>query len=102
MANALNQNPIILTGTQTSYKAAVATSLGTLFTLKIEKFYWEDPITIGDQVVLIDPQSGAEKLRLRCEVAGQSQVVDWTAAAKLFNDFAVVQLDSGKLYIYTR
>jgi hypothetical protein len=69
--------------------------------LRIEKWEWFSPATVGDQVVIIDPQDGAERLRLRCELAGQSQVIDWTSHPKLFSDFAVPQLDSGTLLIYT-
>jgi hypothetical protein len=102
MANLLTRNPIVLTTTQTSYKAAVAATLGTLFTLMIEKVYWEDPITVGDGVLIESPDSGAELLTLRCETAGQSQVIDWTNKPKLWRDFACVQMDSGSLKIYTR
>lgn len=101
MANVLTSNPIIIRGTQSSYKAAVATSLGSPFTLRIEKWYWENPAAAGDQVVITDPQDGSEKLRLRCELANQSQVIDWTSHPKLFSDFAVVEIDSGTLYVYT-
>lgn len=102
MANSLNSNPVILTTTQTSYKAAVVASQGVFVNCIVEKWYWEAPTAVGDQVVIIDPQSGAEKLRLRCELALQSQVVDWTAHPKQFSDFAAIQMDSGRLYIYMR
>lgn len=101
MANRLNTNPIMLTGTQTSYKAAVSATLGTLFTLKVTKIYWYNPTTIGDVALITDPQSGQELLRLRCETANQSQLVDWSAHPKLWRDFAAIQVDSGDLYIYT-
>lgn len=102
MANTLTTNPIILSGVQTSYKAAVASILGTLFTLRVEKIYWFQPATVGDEALIINPQSGQTLLRLRCEVAGQSQVIDWTANPKLWQDFGVNQLDSGSIEIYTR
>lgn len=101
MANSLTTNPISLTTTQTSYKGAVASSLGTLFTLRIQKVYWYDPNAVGDVVLIIDPGSGIELLRLRCETAGQSQVIDWTNSPKLWRDFACDQLDSGTVKIYT-
>jgi len=102
MANLLNQNPIIITGTQTSYKAAVAATLGSLFTLRVEKWYWRTPANVGDICLVIDPANGVERLRLRCEVAGQSILVDWTANPKIMSDFAIVQFDSGELEIHTR
>jgi hypothetical protein len=103
MANLLNQNPIILTGIMaSSYKALVAATLGTLFTLRIEKIYWRSPIVAGDQLLIVDPGSGNTLAHMRCENAQQSQVLDWNANPRLWRDFQVVQLDSGELEIYTR
>lgn len=101
MANLLNQNPIILTGTQTSYKAAVAASLGANWVLRVTKIYWYNPIIAGDVALIIDPASGQNLERLRCEAANQSQIIDWSANPKIWRDFAVVQLDSGILEIHT-
>jgi len=97
MANNLNTNPITLTTTQTSYKGAVSSSQGTLFTLRIKSVYWRNPITIGDVFLLIDPASGREILRGRCETANQSQLFPLNM---LVSDFACDQLDSGSLEIY--
>ncbi len=97
MANSINTNPIILTGVQTSYKAAVALTLGTLFTLRVARVEWFSPATIGDQAVIIDPSSGKEWLRFKCEVALQSQILP---VNELWSDFAVDQLDSGVLKIF--
>ena len=114
MANLLNQNPMILTGsTATSYKSQTAGTLGaapknlntvqgTLLTLVVEKLYWENPATIGDLILIGDPISGLELARLRCEVAGQSQVLDWSANPKIWQDFEINTFGSGTLYIYTR
>jgi hypothetical protein len=98
MANSLTTNPIILTGTQSSYKAAVASSLGTLFVLQVTRVYWFDPTAVGDEFVLIDPSDGHEWLRGRCESAGISQIF---VINKPWSDFACVELDSGSLRIYT-
>lgn len=100
MSNSTNTNPIVYTAAAGSYKAAIAATLGSPSTLLISKIYWFDPTTIGDQVLLTNPQSGQNIIRLRCEVAGQSQVVDWSTRPKLLQDFAIPQLDSGVLYIY--
>lgn len=103
MANNLTANPMKLDSSMAqSYKAATAASLGTLQTLKIEKIYWMDPATAGDQVTIGDPASGETLLNLRCEAAGQSQIVDWTANPKLWRDFEINVFNSGVLYIYTR
>ena len=101
MANILTRNPMLLTGTMsTSYKAAVATSLGTLTTLRVAQLRWFNPTLVDDQVLLTDPQDGSELLRLRCITAGQDIVVDWSARPHLWADFQAVQFDSGRLYIY--
>jgi tRNA A37 threonylcarbamoyladenosine synthetase subunit TsaC/SUA5/YrdC len=102
MSNSLVQNPIVISSAMTSgYKASVASSLGTLSTLRIDKIYWENPGTIGDTATIIDPQNLATMFALRCEVANQSQVIDWSARPKLWRDFQVSQISSGTLYIYT-
>lgn len=105
MANNLFANPMVITGSMaTSYKTqmAVAGKIGTLFTLIVEKIYWENPITPGDQVTIGDPNSGLTLLNLRCENANQSQVLDWTANPRLWQDFEIDTFGSGTLYIYTR
>ena len=103
MANNLVANPIVLTGSMSQgYKAATASALGTLQTLKVEKIYWENPGTIGDTITLGDPISGLTLLALRCEVANQSQLIDWTSNPKLWQDFEINSFPSGTLYIYTR
>src|SRR5271157_483725 len=104
MANSLTTNPIVVTAAMTAgYKAGVAASLGTLLgPVLVEKEYWENPGNVGDTVVITDPQSGRNILTLRCEVAGQSQLVDWTSHPKMLADFQVQTIASSTLYIYTR
>jgi hypothetical protein len=53
-------------------------------------------------VILVDPQTGRTLIALRCEVAGQSQLVDWTAAPVLWRDFQAQTVGSSTVYIYTR
>lgn len=84
------------------YKASVASSLGSPLTLIVEKIYWFNPANIGDLVDIGDPISGLTLLNLRCEVADQSQVIDWTSNPRLWQDFEVGTISSGTLYIYTR
>lgn len=94
---------MVITGSMAQgYKASVAASLGTLFTLKVEKVYWKSPVAQNDQVTIGDPASGLTLLNLNCESAGQSQIVDWTADPKIWRDFEINRFDSGTLYIYTR
>jgi hypothetical protein len=104
-------NPIIITGEMaTSYKAQLAaaapgggvnnTSYGTLTTLKITKVLWHNPGAVGDTVTFGDPISGRTLLVLTCEVAGQSQIIDWTASPVLWSDFEMTQTGSGTGIIY--
>lgn len=85
-----------------SYKSSVASTLGTLFVLRIEKLYWEDAITTGDRVRIIDPQSGNELASFYNVANGSNYVVDYTPNPRLWADFRVSQIDSGTLKIYTR
>jgi hypothetical protein len=106
MPNSLLQNPIIINTVMTQkYKAATATQgptgLGSFTYLLVEKVYWMTPVTLGDTVSITDPDTGNILLQLRCEVAGQSQIVDWSAKPKRWRDFIVGQISSGNLEIYT-
>lgn len=100
MANILTTNPIHISAVQTSYKAAVAASLGTLFTLMVHHFRWIDVGTIGDEVQIIDPQSGQELLHLKASAASSEITGDWSAKPRLWRDFAVIKFDSGQLDIF--
>lgn len=123
MANNILSNPMVITGSMaTSYKTQLAAAVpnagiygiagkgkgvitgayGTLQTLIIEKIYWENPGTIGDSISIGDPLSGAVLLLLHCEVANQSQLIDFTSNPKLWQDFEIDAFPSGTLYIYTR
>ena len=108
MANNYQSNPIVITGSMGSYKAAIALAKGsgglgnTLTTLLVEKIYWENPITVGDSVSIGDPISGNVLLFLRCEVANQTQLIDCTKQPKIWQDFSIDSFVSGTLYIYTR
>lgn len=101
MSNILTVNPIRIDTAQiTGYKVLTLTSLGAFQTLRIEKIYWEDPSSIGDNVTIINPNSGANIVNLRCEVAGQAILVDWTPKPKMVADFQVSEIDSGVLWLY--
>jgi hypothetical protein len=105
MANSLNTNPIrIDTIMATSYKAAVAATLGTLTTLTVKQVRWLDVGAAGDEVLIIDPGSGQELLHLRSTLAaaGTVEVVsDWSGSPRLWRDFQVVQLTNGRVDIFT-
>jgi len=98
MANAVNQNPIIINALlPLGWKNATVTSLGQYFPLRVQRVEWFSPNAVGDQALIIDPATGAEKVRFKCETAGVSQLIPFN---ELWSDFAVVQLDSGVLKIY--
>lgn len=102
MANSLLTNPIILDSLMaTSYKTQVAASIGTLFVLRIEKVYWYAPVTSGDTFVLQDG-NGNILVQGICSGTNISQIFDWTPAPKLWPDFRLTTLTSGKIEIYTR
>lgn len=103
MPNLFSQNPIIITSVMSSsYKSLVAASLGTLFTLRVEKIYWEDAIKAGDRVRIIDPQSGNELSSFYNVAAGSNYVADYTPNPRIWADFMVNQIDSGTLKLYLR
>ena len=101
MSNILVRNPIYVDSAFTSYKASVASVLGVLFTLKVFQIRWVGPATVGDKLEIVDPQSGNQLLLMTCSVAGQDVIADWSAAPKLWVDFGVPIIQSGKAYIQT-
>jgi hypothetical protein len=92
VSNILTRNPIFCDTAFSSYKASVASVLGTLFTLKVFSVRWVGPATVGDQLELVDPQSGNQLLLMNCEVAGQDLVADWSAAPRLWSDFGLAKI----------
>jgi|SRR5579859_1932494 len=103
MANNLNVVPIYIDTAFASFKAVVAATLGTLFTLRVYSVRWVGPAASGDQVVIEDPQGGEQLLLMRNTTAnGPDLVADWSAAPRLWRDFGVAQISSGKLFIDAR
>lgn len=103
MANSLSRNPIYVDATFPSYKAAVAATLGTLFTLIVTKVRWVAPTKAGDQVVIEDPQNGNVLLNMFNPTnTGGDIEEDFSASPRLWSDFAVGTLSSGRLLIFTR
>jgi hypothetical protein len=100
MANNLYTNPVTIESPQSSYKAAVASILGSLFVVRVNKVLWTSPKNAGDTLLIIDPQSGNNLLRMVAVLpysgapAAVPQVQDYVPA-KLWSDFAVDQIDSG-------
>lgn len=104
MANKLTANPIYVdTPPVPSYKGSVVASLGKLFTLIVTKVRWVNPNAVGDQVTIEDPQNGSILLQMRNPTSTGGDIEeDWSASPRLWSDFAVGKLDSGRLLIYTK
>lgn len=103
MANILTQNPIIITSVMTSsFKSSVAATLGTLFTLRIEKIYWENATAIGHFLRIIDPGGGNSLAEIYSVAANASYWIEYNQNPKLWQDFRVSQLDSGTCFLYLR
>lgn len=102
MANILTRCPIYVDTAFASYKAVVAAALGTLFTLRVFSVRWVGPAAAGQVVEFIDPQSGNQLYAMTSASAGQDVLADWSAAPRLWADFGVPQVPSGKLYIDAR
>jgi hypothetical protein len=94
-------NPIVLTATMGATFQASLPVINQRPYILVEKVLWESPVTPGDAVSIVDSQ-GNVLLPLTCEVASQSQIVDWSAHPKIWRDFQVTTLTSGTLYIYLR
>lgn len=103
MANSFTQNPIVVTAAMSSgYKASVAAALGSLITLSVDKISWANVTGTTDVLSIVDPDSGNVLFELENKVAGTTWWIDWSARPKLWRDFKVATIGSGKLYIFTR
>lgn len=102
MSNSIYTNPVIITTALGSYKAAIASALGSFYEIRIQKIEWYMPVTVGDTYSINDPISNAVIAQGSCEVAAQSQVLDWTPQPRLVADFSVPQISSGTLIVYLK
>ena len=104
MANIYTRNPIVIDTAFQSYKAQVAATLGTLFTLIVTKIRWVGPVGAGDTVIIDDPQGGNQLLVMRNTTANGPDIVeDYSASPRIWLDFGVPQMPAGsKLFIYTK
>ena len=81
-------------------KLTTADSAVVTGTTYIRKIYWKGPGTIGDTLVLQDGL-GNEQITLVCEVAAQSQIVDFEPEGLgPLNGTKVSTLASGNAYLY--
>lgn len=96
MANLLTQNPIIIDTQMTDHAKTTDTTRVTNY--QFTKVYWLQPTTIG-HLLEIQNRGGKTIVKLRCEVADQSQYLDFNPPLEVA-DFEVNDLDSGVVYIY--
>lgn len=101
MANLLAQNPIYIDTAFQSYKSAVATVLGTLLQLRIYSIRWVGA-SAGQILEFVNPNSGLQLHMMECDVTGKDQVSDFSAAPRLWADFGVPAVPSGKVFIDAR
>lgn len=112
MSNVVTKNPITITGSLPSFKAALAAaipgggiqnnSFGTLQTLVVERWKWSNPGT-SQTLSIGDPVSGEVLELLRSDSSGDDVIVDLTANPKLIDDFSVNAFaGGGTLYVFTR
>jgi hypothetical protein len=101
MANNYVANPIRIDTSFQSYKAQVAATLGTLFTLIVTKVRWVGPGAVG-QLVIDDPQGGEQlAVMSNSSAAGPDLEEDFSASPRLWRDFSVV-IPGGVLFVYIK
>ena len=94
MSNSYAVNPIALTTTVASYKAAGGMpSSGAIF---IDAVIWASPVTVADTFTMKDP-AGNILLTSTCDVANRTQIFPMYGRA--INDFSISQISSGTLLI---
>ena len=101
MSNSLLTNPIILDSALPSFKAAVASTLGTKFTLVVTKLQWANP-GASHSLTITDPNSGSVLAQLDSDASSADVVQDWTAYPKIVDDFSIGAPAAGKLFVYLR
>jgi hypothetical protein len=89
-------SPIIVTGTTNTTDKVIDMGFGGAVFVKFIK--WHKPTTIGHLCTLTDA-NGREIITFDCEVADESQ---WAPIFSYFQNIYCTDMDSGKLYIYTK
>lgn len=102
MANALTRNPVEIDTAFASYKAATASTLGVLTTLRIAKIRWVGPAAAGQQVEFIDPAGGNQLSILTSGSASTDVEQSFDASPRIWADFGVPQVPSGKILVFLK
>jgi hypothetical protein len=102
LANNLNVNPVYIDTAFQSYKSSVAATLGSLFTLIVTQIKWVGPSAAGQVVIFDDPQGGVQLLQMTSAAANTDVTEDFSASPRIWRDFSVAQLPSGKLFVFLK
>jgi hypothetical protein len=100
LANSLARTPFEIDTAFTSWKSSVASILGTLMTLRVKKVRWVGPAAAGQTIECVDPQGGNQLLMITSSAANLDVEIDFSASPRLWADFGVPAVPSGKLFIY--
>jgi hypothetical protein len=101
VSNILNRNPIYLDTALQSYKSSVASVQGTRLELIVLKIRWVAP-NAGDVLEFVDPQSGNVLAMMSAKTTGLDVEEDLSPAPRIWSDFGVPAVNSGKVFVYTK
>jgi hypothetical protein len=102
LANSLSTNPVLIDTAFQSYKSLVASTLGSLFTVIVTKIKWVAPNAAGQTVIFDDPQGGVQLLQMTSAAANTDVEEDFSASPRIWRDFSVASLPSGKLFVFLK
>lgn len=88
-------NPIMFDGTIAAATKVIEPEDTSLF---VKFIYWYNPTAQG-HLLILETAKAREIITMRCETANESQ---WAPVWSRFPDIYCSDLDSGKVYIYTR
>jgi hypothetical protein len=100
LANSLTRTPFEIDTPFPSWKSSVASILGTLMTLRVKKLRWVGISAGGQQLIVNDPQGGNQLVMLTSSAANLDVEIDFSASPRIWADFGVPAVPSGKLFIY--
>jgi hypothetical protein len=102
MSNALTTNPVYIDTSFSSYKASVASTLGSLIGAVIcVKIRWVAPSAASQTLEIIDPQGGAQLAMLTSVAAGTDVEESFNASPRIWRDFGVI-IPSGKAFLFIK
>jgi hypothetical protein len=102
MSNVPTTNTVLIDTAFQSYKSSVAATLGSLFTICVTKIRWVGTAAAGQTVTIDDPQGGAVLAQLTSVAGGGDIELEFSASPRLWRDFSVAQIPSGKLFVFLK